>query len=103
MNDGCDDCTQARAGIWCGYRFGCLGCTARAIARSGDAYLAWGMKDETQRDPRPLREKVRQLLPTREARAEVLTWWRLDHPNESTTEPPRDPSCPHPTSATTTE
>ena len=47
MSD-CQDCTKARAGHWGGYSMGCQSCTARAIARSPEAFEALGARGDTR-------------------------------------------------------
>lgn len=84
MSD-CPDCTQARATRWHGgYRIGCLGCAARAVARSQAMHDA--VTSRTQDAFRTLRETISNAIPGQpyeEAKAAVIEWWRNDHPERT--------------------
>lgn len=77
----CPSCAVARVRTSCEYRSDCMGCTARAIARSLTAWNALHKNGNGQRAP--LTEMVNRLLAgmdPKEARKLVLDWWRHDHP-----------------------
>ncbi len=68
--------------MWHGYRTQCTGCTARAIARSLIAFNA-ARPNAGPEDKAALRELYARALPgipTKEAHAAMLHWWRIDHP-----------------------
>lgn len=52
MTEPCADCTQAALGPWHGFRAGCKGCAARAVARGPNFYRckAQGQQDRRYRD-----------------------------------------------------
>ena len=82
----CPDCTQARAGMWHGYRASCAECQARALARSPAAAAAINAQPGTQAaitDRQALADAIRRAMPETEpaeARRMVWGWWRVDHP-----------------------
>lgn len=78
----CPDCTTARAGLWCGYRYSCADCCARAVARSLPAFDALHPRGTGERDP--LRAAIQRAMPHTEytaARRMVWAWWLHDHPD----------------------
>lgn len=81
----CPECRQVKAhrGHWHIYQSGCLGCSARAIARSSAAF------DAIRRSqPDDLREMMTRMLPTKsyaEARAMVWKAWQIDHETNEVT------------------
>ena len=80
----CTDCEQARIHTWGIYQAACIGCTARAIARSLTAWNALHPLGDGNRQA--LKELVDRLMPqtsTDEARRQVVAWWRHDHPSTS--------------------
>ena len=83
MTTDCTDCAEARLRTWCGYRIGCNGCSARAVARSLAAFNALDTMGDG--DAEPLRALIVQLLPEMpyaDARRLVWDWWRSDHPQQ---------------------
>jgi hypothetical protein len=77
----CDDCTRARAGLWCGYSANCDDCTARAIARSLSAFNALHNRGTGNRHD--LRDAILRAMSNTEyaaARRMVWAWWQHDHP-----------------------
>lgn len=83
----CPECTEARARAWWGgYRANCNGCTARAIARSLDAFNALAASGTGDKDA--LRALIGRLMPNVEpaqARRMVWEWWTQDHPQQPPT------------------
>lgn len=82
----CPDCTQARAGQWCGYRASCAECRARALARSPVAAAAIQSQDAAARTA--LADAIRRAMPdtdAAEARRMVWAWWKHDHPAQHPT------------------
>ncbi len=83
MTTTCSDCDRSRAGLWCGYRYECADCCARAVARSLPAFEA--LHPRGKRDPDPLRDAIQRAMPTTDyaaARRMVWAWWQHDHPPE---------------------
>ena len=80
----CLECDRALSEVWHGiYRSGCMGCTARAAARSYAAFDA--LHPNGSGDPNALRDLVRRVLPgvpTADARRAVGDWWRRDHQDQ---------------------
>lgn len=76
----CPDCTKAQAERWHGgYRMGCAGCAARAVARS--TAMRTAMLTKAQGDIDALKAQMAQAMPQAhqdEARKAVLWWWRAD-------------------------
>lgn len=73
----CPDCTKARAGTWGGYAARCSGCTARAIARSEEAWNA--MHPAGSGDVGPLSAMVDKLMgdvPREQAVQAVREWFK---------------------------
>lgn len=69
-----------RGGRWHGYRTGCKGCEARAVARSQAAFLAI-----RKNEPGDLRDMIARLFPSmsyEDARRAVWAWWLVDHPED---------------------
>lgn len=74
----CPDCTAAKVGPWGGFRLSCHGCTARAIARSPQAFDALDRRGSGDR--RPLGSMVDTLMadvPRDEAVKMVREWVRI--------------------------
>lgn len=81
----CGACAQAICG-GAEYRIGCMGCAARAIARSHVMQQAMDSSlpqmDRLQAGSE-LRQAISRAMPHvqyDEARAAVLSWWRADEP-----------------------
>lgn len=82
----CDNCTRAKAGMWGGYSASCIECTARAIARSLDAFNAISPRGTGRAEP--LRELIRRAMPQTPfdtAKAMVRHWWKHDNETRTTT------------------
>lgn len=77
----CEDCALAKAQRWWGgYRMGCAGCSARAIARSLAAFNV--LHPQGTGDRGELRALLGRMLPELgpvHAKRAVLGWWRHDH------------------------
>ena len=86
----CQDCTKARAGMWCGYRYSCPDCCARAVARGLPAFNALHPRGTGDRDE--LRDVITRAMPNTEyaaARRQVWAWWLHDHPDAQAHAPAR--------------
>ena len=77
----CPDCTKALAERWHGgYRMGCAGCAARAVARSLATFEAATQRTDAAIER--LRDTITRAipgLPYEQAHALVTQWWRRDH------------------------
>lgn len=76
----CEACTIAATRPTGQYRQGCIGCSARAVARSMAAFKA-----VVEKDPAPLRETLERVFPAlsyEQARRLVWAWWQSDHPQQ---------------------
>lgn len=82
----CSACAQAIVGLPSDYRPGCFKCAARSVARSGAMLLAMAPgtpKAEREAAALELRATISRTMPHvpyAEARAEVMSWWRVDEP-----------------------
>lgn len=80
--DDCPDCQQALAATWHGgYRANCMGCAARAAARTLAAINADqpGVGPSDTADLRDTYARMLPGVPLRDAHEAMLTWWRRDH------------------------
>ena len=75
----CHDCAQAKVQTWWGgYASGCVGCTARACARSLAAFDA-----VVKNNPSDLQAMLKVCFPElgyADARKMVWDWYLIDHP-----------------------
>lgn len=78
----CEDCAKAAEQTWWGaYRARCAGCSARAVARSLDAFNA--LHPDGSGDVDRLAELIGRAIPNTPpllAMQMVLEWWQRDHP-----------------------
>jgi hypothetical protein len=81
----CRDCQQAQVQTWWGgYSIGCAGCSARAVARSLDAFNA--LSPQGTGDKEALRYLITRAMPNidiAQARRMVWEWWLRDHPQQA--------------------
>ena len=80
----CAACAQAITGHTAEFRAGCMGCAARAIARSEAVRKAMDESiptSEREAAAVEVRDLMRRTMPTvnyHAARADVLLWWYAD-------------------------
>lgn len=79
----CPDCDAARAERWHGgYHLGCVGCSARSIARSRVMHeVVTTRTDEAIGELRDMCSRMLPALSLEQARAMVMEWWRRDRQN----------------------